>query len=141
NFTYHQGANGLEMDAADFSGTVDPLARDADAVVRRHYGQLGRKQYQAAYDNLDPDSSLRKNSVEEFARGFKLAKPNADSDLAPGNATKIVSVSEQAAKVLVDMSYFSNGGSGYYAFKLLRKKGRWLIYSVKNISQSDWERA
>lgn len=139
--SYHQGASGLELDSADFRGRVDPVVRDADSVVRRHYGQLGRKQWEAAYDNIDPASSLRKSSFDEFKKGFKLAKHNPDSELAPGNATKILNISSDKARVLVDMSYFSRGGSGYYSFQLLRKKGRWLINSVRSISPSEWQRS
>ncbi len=139
--SYHQGANGLELDSAYFSGMVDPIVRAADALLRRHYGELGRKQWEAAYDNLDPLSSLRKSNFEEFKRGFKFSNHNPDSELAPANATKVVSVSKDSARVLVDMSYFSKGGSGYYAFSLLRKKGRWLIDSVRSINRTDWERS
>ncbi|MBX9723366.1 MAG: protein kinase, partial [Candidatus Obscuribacterales bacterium] len=139
-YSYHQGANGPELDAAEFSGVVDPTVREADAVVRRHYGQLGRKQWEAAYDNIDTSSTLRKSSFDEFKKGFKTAKHNPDSELAPGNATKVVSIKSDSAKVLVDISYFSKGGSGYYAFQLTRKKGRWLISAVKLISQSEWDR-
>jgi serine/threonine-protein kinase len=138
NFSYHQGATGPELDSAEFSGTVDPTVESADEVVRRHYGQLGRKQWEAAYDNIDPSSSLRKSSFDEFKRGFKFTNHDPDSEQAPGSATKVVSVSDSEAHVLVNMRYFSKGGSGYYAFKLLRKKGRWLIYSVKAITQKEW---
>jgi len=138
NFSYHQGATGPELDFAEFSGTVDPTVESADEVVRRHYGQLGRKQWEAAYDNIDPNSTLRKSSFDEFRRGFKFTNHDPDSEQAPGSATKVVSVSDTEAHVLVNMRYFSKGGSGYYAFKLLRKKGRWLIYSVKNSTQKEW---
>ena len=141
NFTYHQGINGLELDSADFTGVVDPIVKDADSVVRRHYGQLGRRQWEAAYDNIDPASSLRKNNFEEFKRGFKLSNHNPDSEIAPGNATKVIKVSKDSAKTLVDMAYFSKGGTGHFAFQLIRKKGRWMISSVKNISQNEWNRS
>lgn len=137
NCSYHQGASGLELDSAQFSGAVDPLVRDADALVRRHYGQLGRKQWQAAYDNIAPGSGLRKSSFEEFKKGFKYAFHNPDSELAPAGASKIVSVDENQAVILVDIAYFSKG-SGYYSFQLLRNKGRWLIDSVKAISPELW---
>jgi serine/threonine protein kinase len=139
NCNYHQGASGPELDSAEFSGSVAPSVRDADELVRRHYGELGRKEWEAAYTNIDPSSSLRKSSFEKFKLGFKSADHNPESEQAPGNATKIVSVSDDAASVLVNMRYFSIHGSGYYAFQLLRKKGRWLISGVKPISQSLWE--
>ena len=141
NCTYHQGMNGMELDSAQFTGVVDPSVKEADSVVRRHYGQLGRKQWEAAYDNIDPSSTLRKSSFDEFKRGFKMAHHNPDSEAAPGNATKIVAVSDDSARALVDMSYFSKGGSGHYSFQLVRKKGRWLISSVKSITQSEWDRS
>jgi serine/threonine protein kinase len=138
--SYHADEAGRpQLDAAEFSGAVNASVRDADQVVRRHYGQLGRKQWQAAYDNIDPSSSLRKSSFDEFKRGFKMANHNPESEQAPGNATKIVAVSEDEATVLVDMHYFSKGGSGYYAFRLLRKEGRWLISSVQKISAGKWD--
>jgi serine/threonine protein kinase len=141
DMNYHQGANGLELDTASFMGRVDPQVRDADEAVRHHYGQLGRKQWEAAYDNIDPDSTLRKASFDEFKKGFRLANHNPDSEAAPSSATKVVSISENKATVLVNMKYFSRGGSGYYSFQLLRKKGRWLISAVKSISQAEWERS
>ena len=139
NCAYHQGAQFPELDSADFSGAVDPSVRAADDAVRRHYGQLGRKQWEAAYDNIDPASSLRKSSFEEFKRGFKFANHNAESEQAPGNATKIVAISPDQATVLVNMRYFSKSGSGYYVFQLERKKGRWLISRVRSLRQSEWE--
>lgn len=141
NCIYHQGANGLELDSAEFSGSVAPTVRDADALVRRHYGQLGRKQWEAAYDNIDPSSSLRKSSFDEFKRGFKNTNHNPDSELAPGKATKVLKISDDSAQVLVDMSNFTKGGSGHFSFQLLRKKGRWLISGVKPVSQLEWDRS
>lgn len=140
-FTYHQGINGLELDSAEFTNVVDPSVKGADSVVRRHYGQLGRRQWEAAYDNIDPSSSLRKTNFEEFKRGFKMSNHNPDSEIAPGNATKVVKVGKDSAKTLVDMAYFSKGGSGHFAFQLVRKKGRWMISAVKGISQNEWDRS
>jgi eukaryotic-like serine/threonine-protein kinase len=136
---YHRGDTGPELDSADFSGSVDPSVRDADEVVRRHYGQLGRKQWEAAYDNIDPQSSLRKRSFEEFKRGFRNTNHNPESEQAPGSATKVVSITSNQAVVLVNMHYFTKGGSGYYSFQLIRKKGRWLIGAVKAITPGEWE--
>lgn len=138
NFSYHLGDKGPELDSASFSGVVSPSVHAADELVRRHYGQLGRKEWEAAYDNIDSSSSLRKTSFDEFKRGFKYTNHNAESEQAPGNATKIVSVGEAQATVLVDMRYFSKG-SGYYSFNLLKKKGRWLISGVKQILPGEWE--
>lgn len=140
NVSYHQGANGLELDSASFSGAVDPLSHEADSLVRRHYGQLGRKQWAAAYDNILPKSGLRKSNLEEFKRGFNSSFHNPDSEMAPGYATKISSISDAKATVLLNMKYFSKAGSGHYSFDLLRTRGRWLISTVKLISDADWER-
>lgn len=138
--SYHQGASGLELDDASFSGSVDPLSHEADLLVRRHYGQLGRKQWAAAYDNIEPSSGLRKSSFDEFKKGFQLASHNPDSEMAPGYATKLASFSDDKARVLLDMKYFSKAGRGHFAFELVRKKGRWLISAVKLIPDSEWER-
>lgn len=138
--SYHQGASGLELDSASFSGSVDPLSHEADLLVRRHYGQLGRKQWAAAYDNIEPSSGLRKASFEEFKRGFKFASHNPDSEMAPGYATKVASFSDDKARVLLDMQYFSKAGKGHFAFDLIRKKGRWLISTVMLIPDAEWER-
>ena len=139
--TYHQGSSGWELDSATFSGSVDPLAHEADLLVRRHYGQLGRKQWAAAYDNLLSTSTLRKSSFDEFKRGFKMALHNPDSELAPGFATKVAAISDARATVLLDMKYFSKAGRGHFAFDLVRVKGRWLISTVKLISDAEWERS
>lgn len=141
DISYHQGANGLELDSAAFRGSAEPQVRDADEAVRHHYGQLGRKQWEAAYDNIDPGSSLRKASFDEFKKGFRLASHNPDSEAAPSSATKVLSINGNTANVLVNMKYFSRGGSGYYCFQLVRKKGRWLISTVKTITQAEWERS
>lgn len=138
--SYHQGATGLELDSANFTGSVDPLSREADLLVRRHYGQLGRKQWAAAYDNIEASSGLRKSSFEEFKRGFKFASHNPDSEMAPGYATKVAAFSDNKARVLLDMQYFSKAGKGHFAFDLVRKKGRWLISTVMLIPDSEWER-
>ncbi len=138
--SYHQGATGLELDDASFSGSVDPLSHEADLLVRRHYGQLGRKQWAAAYDNIEPGSGLRKSSFEEFKKGFRLASHNPDSEMAPGYATKLAAFSDDKARVLLDMQYFSKAGKGHFAFELVRKKGRWLISTVTLIPDAEWER-
>jgi len=120
---------------ARFEGKFNAEVKDAIRVVTRHFGQLGRGEFDQAYSNLSV-AWRKQQSRENFHKS--QAKISYNPGEAPTYALKVIGHNSKEVLILVDAHWFVPADNNYYRYTLVRQEGDFRIDRVEKISAQDF---